>query len=145
MVALCDGSFAAVALSVARDALDERRLVGTDSSDLGTLAGVRAGTVGATLRTRKQEIELQPLETRTSGRATAYLKVEKPRFLFLEGSTCAAVAAAVATATLPDASAARAASSTDRASAALGEGATASTSQGGLPPVALLFCLLSQR
>jgi hypothetical protein len=82
MVALCDGSFAAVALFVARDALDERRLVGTDASDLSALASARAGTVGATLRTPKQEIELQPLETRTSGRATAYLKVEKPRFLF---------------------------------------------------------------
>jgi hypothetical protein len=77
--------------------------------------------------------------------ATAYLKVEKPRFLFLKGSTNAVVAAGVATAALPDASvtragasAARAASSVDRlaagasapapgacssaASAALGEG-----------------------
>jgi ribosomal protein L5 len=34
---------------VARDALDERRLVGTAASDLSTLAGVRGGTVGATL------------------------------------------------------------------------------------------------
>jgi hypothetical protein len=81
-----------------------------------------------------------------SGGAAAYLKVEKPRFLFLEGSTDAVVAAGVATAVLLDASmthvgtsAARAASSIDRpvagasapapstcsstASAALGEGA----------------------
>jgi hypothetical protein len=35
--------------SVPRDALDERRLVGTDASDLNTLAGARGGTVGATL------------------------------------------------------------------------------------------------
>jgi hypothetical protein len=124
--------------------------VGTDASDLSALASARAGTVGATLRTQKQEIELQLLETRTSGRATAYLKVEKPRFLFLEGSTGAAVAAAVATATLPDASAARAASSTDRpaagalapatsacssaASAALGEGGEGFHLSGGPAP-----------
>jgi hypothetical protein len=40
-----------VVLTVARDALDERRLVGTAASDLSTLAGVRGDTVGATLRT----------------------------------------------------------------------------------------------
>jgi hypothetical protein len=51
----------------------------------------------------------------------AYLRVEKPRFLFLEGSTGAEAAADVATVALPDApaartgtSAARAASSVDR-------------------------------
>jgi hypothetical protein len=33
----------------------------------------------------------------------AYLKVEKPRFLFLKGSTGAVVAVVVATAALPDA------------------------------------------
>jgi hypothetical protein len=38
-------------LPAARDALDERRLVGMAASDLNTLAGVRGGTVGATLRT----------------------------------------------------------------------------------------------
>jgi hypothetical protein len=102
-VASCGGSLTAVALHAARNALDERCLVGTDVPD--TLAGARSGTIGAALRTQRQEIELQPLETRTSGGATAYLKVEKPRFLFLEGSTCAVVAAAVSTAALPDASA----------------------------------------
>jgi hypothetical protein len=107
MAASCGGSLTAAALSVTRGALDERRLVGTDASDLSALAGARAGTVGGTLRTRKQEIELQPLETRTSGGVTAYLKVEKPRFLFLEGSTGAAVAAAVAAVALPDASSTR--------------------------------------
>jgi hypothetical protein len=40
-----------VVLAVARDALDERHLVGMAASDLSTLAGVRGGTVGATLRT----------------------------------------------------------------------------------------------
>jgi hypothetical protein len=40
-------------LGAARDALDERRLVGTTASDLSTLAGVRRGMVGATLRTRR--------------------------------------------------------------------------------------------
>jgi hypothetical protein len=45
-------SLAAVAvLPAARDALDERRLVGTTASDLSTLAGARGGMVGTTLRT----------------------------------------------------------------------------------------------
>jgi hypothetical protein len=38
-------------LPAARDALDERHLVGMVASDLSTLAGARGGTVGATLRT----------------------------------------------------------------------------------------------
>jgi hypothetical protein len=41
----------------ARGALDERRLVGTDVSDLSTLACARAGTVGVTLRTKKGKTE----------------------------------------------------------------------------------------
>jgi hypothetical protein len=101
------GSLAAAVLLAACDALDERRLVGTDVPDLSALADTRSGTVGAALRTWRQEIELRPLETKTSGGATAYIKVEKPHFLFLEGSTGAVVAAGVATATLPDTSAAR--------------------------------------
>jgi hypothetical protein len=44
---------ATAVLAAARDALDERLLVGTDVSVLSTLAGARGGTVGATLRTRK--------------------------------------------------------------------------------------------
>jgi hypothetical protein len=44
---------AAATLPAARDALDERRLVGTVASDLSTLVGVRGGTVGATLRMRR--------------------------------------------------------------------------------------------
>jgi hypothetical protein len=86
----------------------------------------------------------------------AYLRVEKPRFLFLEGSTGAEVAADVATVTLPDASAVRAgtsaacaASPADRpaagasvpapgacssaASAALGKGRAGSHLSGGRP------------
>jgi hypothetical protein len=43
------GSLTAAALSAARDALDERRLVGMDVPDLSTLAGMRSGTVGAAL------------------------------------------------------------------------------------------------
>jgi hypothetical protein len=42
-------------LAAARDALDERCLVGTAVSVLSTLAGVRGGTVGATLHTQRQE------------------------------------------------------------------------------------------
>jgi hypothetical protein len=129
------GSLAATALSAAHDALDERRLVGTDVPDLSTLAGARSGTIGAALSTRRQEFELQAFETRSSGEATAYLKVENPRFLFLMGSTGAVVAAGVATATLPDASATHTAPSVDclvagacscAASAALGEGGAGS-------------------
>jgi hypothetical protein len=45
-----ESPLAAVAvLAAARDALDERRLVGMTASDLSTLAGARGGTVGATL------------------------------------------------------------------------------------------------
>jgi hypothetical protein len=51
MTAPCSGSLAAAALSVARDALDERRLMGMDEPDLSALTGTRSGTVGATLRT----------------------------------------------------------------------------------------------
>jgi hypothetical protein len=47
------GSLVATVLSAARDALDERCLVGTDASDLSALAGARAGTVGATLQMHK--------------------------------------------------------------------------------------------
>jgi hypothetical protein len=108
-------------LPAVRDALDERCLVGKDASDLSTLAGASARTVSAILRTRKQRTERQPLETGASGGATAYLNVEKPCFLFLEGSADAAVAPIAATAALPDASeahvgasAVHAAPSTDR-------------------------------
>jgi hypothetical protein len=61
--ALRGGSLAATALSAALDALDERRLVGTDVPNLSTLAGARSGMIGAALSTRRQEFELQPFET----------------------------------------------------------------------------------
>jgi hypothetical protein len=151
------GSPVVAALLAARGALDEQRFVGTDASDLSVLADASAGTVGATLRTRKQKTELQPIEAGTSGGATAYLKVEKPRFLCFEGPADAAVALVAAAAALPDASvahagasAARTASSTDRpvagasapttgacssaASAALGDGVRDSTSLGEPAP-----------
>jgi hypothetical protein len=167
MAAPCGGSLAAAVLSVTRGALYERRLVDTDVSDLSALAGARAGTVGATLQTRRQKIELRLLETRTSGEATAYLKVEKPRFLFLEGSTSTVAAAVVTTAALPDVHGARrrlrgtppllwaarrqVLPHPPRAPAPLPplqllmRGARDSTSQGDLPPVALLFFLLTRR
>jgi hypothetical protein len=104
----CGGLLAAASLFATLNALDERRLVGMDVLDLSTLAGVRSGTIGANLSTRRQEFELQPFETQASEEATAYLKVEKPRFLFLEGSADAVVVANDATVALPDASAARA-------------------------------------
>jgi hypothetical protein len=47
------GSLVAAVLLAARGALDERRLVGTDAFDLSALSDARAGTVGATLRTKK--------------------------------------------------------------------------------------------
>jgi hypothetical protein len=48
--ALRESPLAVVAmLAAARDALDERRLVGTTVFVLNTLAGARGGTVGATL------------------------------------------------------------------------------------------------
>jgi hypothetical protein len=111
----CGGSLAAAALSAEHDTVDEVRLVGTNVPNLSTLAGARSGTVGAALRARRQWIELQPLETRMSRGAIAYFKVEKPRFLFLEGSAGAVVAAAVATTALTDASVARAGASAARA------------------------------
>jgi hypothetical protein len=178
-VATCCGSIAAAALRggspvavavipVTLGALDERLLVGTDASDLRSLAGTRGGTVGATLRTQNGWIKLLPLKNGASGGAVTYLKVEKPHFLFFEGSTGGVAAAGVATVALPNASvtcvgtsATRAASSVDRpaagdsapapgacsstVSAALDEGAQAPTSQGGPPPVTFFLLFLPRR
>jgi hypothetical protein len=58
------GSPVAAALPAARGALDERHIVGTNVSDLSALAGTRAGTVDATLRTKNHKTEHQPLEIR---------------------------------------------------------------------------------
>jgi hypothetical protein len=107
-------------------------------------------------------------KTGALGGAIAYLKVEKPCFLFLKGSTGAVVEAGVTTAALPDASAAcagasatRAAPSVDRlvagasapapgacssaTSAALGEGGAGSHLSGGPAPVAFFLFSLSRR
>jgi hypothetical protein len=56
----------------ARGTLDERRLIGTDVTDLSALAGVRAGTDDVTLRMKKHKTEHQPLETRGT-RGKCYL------------------------------------------------------------------------
>jgi hypothetical protein len=54
--ALCEPPLTAIAvLTAARGALDERHLVGKAVSVLSTLADARGGTVGATLRARRQE------------------------------------------------------------------------------------------
>jgi hypothetical protein len=118
------GSLVAAALPAARGALDECRLVGTDASDLSTLAGVRVGTIGATLRMQKHKTELQASKSGAPGESATYLKLEKPRFLFLEGlrgtSTAPVIAAAAladAPAVLASASVACAGSSTDRSTA----------------------------
>jgi hypothetical protein len=105
-----------------------------------------------------------PSKSRAHEESTAYLKLEKPCFLFLEGSGGAAavpivavVALASAPTVLADAPAARAgACSTDRSAAGASAPAagafSAATSAGlgdgwgipplGGPPVALLFLLL---
>jgi hypothetical protein len=91
------------------------------------------------------------------GENATYLKLEKPYFLFLEGSEGAAAEPVAVTAVLTDAPAAlagaptvRAASSTDHpaagacssaASAALGDGGGGFHLSGGAP-IALLFLLL---
>jgi hypothetical protein len=62
---------AVTVLTAVRDALDERRLVGTTASVLSTLADARGGTADATLRTRRQEI-LGP------GQSKNALEVERP-------------------------------------------------------------------
>jgi hypothetical protein len=157
-------SVVAAALPVACGALDKRCLVGPDTSDLSALACARAGTVSATLRTRKCKLSSSPPKPGAPEENATYLKVEKPRFLFLEGSTDAVVVPVVAAAALPDApaaltgaSAVHAASSTERpaagastpimgacsfaASAALGEGSEGFHLSGGPPPIALLFLL----
>jgi hypothetical protein len=163
-------SLAAVAvLPAARSTLDERRLVGTVASDLNTLAGARGGTVDATLRTQRREIRHPPLKDMASGGAIAYLRVEKPRFLFLGGSAGVVAAADVAATAPPVASAVCAGASAARvaslvgclvadalaptpgavssvASTALGEGGVGShLSERALPPPPSLSLLLLVR
>jgi hypothetical protein len=122
----CCGSTAAATLSgpslvavavlpAARGALDERRLVGMAASDLNTLAGARGGGARSASPCEREDekIKLPPFEDRASGGAVAYLRVEKPRFLFLGGSTGIVSAADVTTAAPPDTSTARATSLMD--------------------------------
>jgi hypothetical protein len=154
MAALRGPSLVAIAaLPAARGALDERRLVGTATSDLNTLAGVRGARSASPCECEDRKIKLLPFEDMASGGAVAYLTVEKPRFLFLEGSTGVVSAADVATAALPDTSAARTASLMDclatgtpapapgagssAASAALGEGGAGSHLSGRSRPPSL--------
>jgi hypothetical protein len=84
----------AAVLAAARGTLDERNLIGTAVSDLSTLAGAREGTVGVTLRTRNTRVSIGPSKSRTHGGNAAHLRLEKPRFLFLEGLGGAPVAPA---------------------------------------------------
>jgi hypothetical protein len=127
-----------------------------DASALSAFASARGGAVGATLRTRNRKGQTHAPRNGVSRRAMAYLRVEKPCFLFLEGSAGAEATVDASTVAPPDASAARAgtsaacvASSVDRsaadtsapapgacsfaASAALGEGGVGSHLSGGPP------------
>jgi hypothetical protein len=56
------GSPVAAALAAAHATLDERRLVSTGTPDMSALTGARVGTIGVTLRTRKHKDEHQPLK-----------------------------------------------------------------------------------
>jgi hypothetical protein len=106
-------------LPVARGTLDECRLMVMDASALSALAGVRGGRSAPPCERKDRRIKLLPLENGASGGAMAYLRVEKPRFLFLEGLTGAEAAADIATVTLPDASVARAGASATRAASSV--------------------------
>jgi hypothetical protein len=64
-----------------------------------------------------RKIKLPPLEDMASRGAVAYLREEKPRFLFLRGSTGIVAAADVATATPPVTSATHTGASAARADA----------------------------
>jgi hypothetical protein len=86
MVVERDGSPVVAVPLAARGALDERFLVGTDVSDLSTLAGARAGTDGVTLRMKNTKLSTKPSKPGARRENATYLRFEKPRFLFLEGS-----------------------------------------------------------
>jgi hypothetical protein len=69
------GSPIPAALPAAHGALDERLLVGTDVSALSALAGARVGTVGVTLRTKKNtKLSTSPLKSGVYGESATYLK-----------------------------------------------------------------------
>ncbi len=105
----------AAALPVARGALDERRLVGTAASDLSTLAGARGARSASPCEHKGGKVKHPLLEDGVPRGAIPHLRVEKPRLLFLEGSTGAEGAAGVAAAAPPNASAAHAGTSAARA------------------------------
>jgi hypothetical protein len=152
------GPSIAAVLPAARGALDERRLVGTDISELSALAGARAGTVSVTLRTRNTRVSVGPSKSRMHGGSVVHLKLEQPHFLFLEGSKGASVVPAGTTVALAGTCSTLAGSSTDNpaagastpaagassatASAACGDGGGGFHISGGLPSVALFFLFL---
>jgi hypothetical protein len=102
------GSVVAAALPAACGSLDECRFVGIDASDLSALAGARSHPANGNTR-----LSSSPSKSRAPRENATYLKLEKPRFLFLEGSGAAAAAPASITAALVGTSAVRATSSPD--------------------------------
>jgi hypothetical protein len=100
------GSPVILALPAACGALDEHRLVGTSASDLSALAGARAGRSASPCERENTRMSTSPSKPRAHKGSAAHLKLEKPRFLFPEGSGSAAVVPA-------DAAVALAGSSTD--------------------------------
>jgi hypothetical protein len=143
-----------VVLPAARVALDECRLVGTVASDLNTLAGVRGARWAPPCKHEDEKIKLPPLEDTTSGGALAYLRVEKPRFLFPGGSAGVVTAADIATAAPPVAYAVRAGTFavcaasgvvSSAASVALGEGRMLPPLGESSSPIALLLLHFRRR
>jgi hypothetical protein len=125
VAALRGPSLAAIAvLPAARGALDERRLVGTTVSDLNTLAGVRGRHGGCHPANVKMRNQASAFRRHASGGVLAYLRVEKPRFLFLGGSAGVVAAADVATAAPLVASTARAGTLAARAGASVARAAS---------------------
>jgi hypothetical protein len=100
------GSVAATTLPATRGALDECLLVGTDAPDMSALVGASSGTVDTNLRTKNARSSSSPLKSGVPGENATYLKLEKPRFLFREGSEAATTAPVAGTAALTDAPAA---------------------------------------
>jgi hypothetical protein len=70
--------------------------VGKDAFALSALAGARGARSVPPCERRNKRIKLLPLENGASAGATTYHKVEKPHFLFFEGSTGIVAAAEVA-------------------------------------------------
>jgi hypothetical protein len=82
----CDGSPAATALAADRGTLSEHRPVVADIHNLSALTGVRAGMVEDPLSTKeRRRVSIAPQNQRRAGRSATHLKLDNPRFLFLEG------------------------------------------------------------